>query len=318
MSAACRFCGAEFSNAQAVRAHLKGCAAYQNRPSRQTADAGASRQPSLGEDSLGAPSLGNDRTGGTSAADQAFDPVRLLEQQIAAQRLRLQLREVEEAHKEMDRRAEAAERARQQAEQQEAEAGRNAEREREAARRQAENQGAEQARRQAEDSKRRAERRTIIQNVKNTSMYRWPMSSADRRAQALQDIENALSGLPVDELPEAELIEIADGICSKAHASERQAAQRELQTALHDLGRIGRRSQLMQHGQDFAARELQAVEGLSAFERAQIVQRVANALEDVTGDETKDAIESRVEAILEREGFGWDDDDDDEDDDDET
>jgi hypothetical protein len=216
----------------------------------------------------------------------------------------------------MDRRAEAAERARQQAEQQEAEAKRNAEREREAARRQAENQGAEQARRQTEDAKRRTERRTIIQDVKNTSMHRWPMSGADRRAQALQDIENALSGLPVDELPEAELIQIADGICSKALATERQAAQREFQVALDDLGRIGRRSKLLQHGQDFAAHELQAVEGLSAFDRAQIVQRVANALEDVTGDETKDAIESRVEAILEREGLGWEDDEDDEEGDD--
>ncbi|CAN0510001.1 unnamed protein product, partial [Phaeothamnion confervicola] len=117
-------------------------------------------------------------------------------------------------------------------------------------------------------------------------------------AQALQDIENALSGLPVEELPGAELNQVADGICSKAHQTERQAAQRELQTALHELGRVGRRSKLLQHGQDFAARELQAVEGLSAFDRAQIVQRVANALDDVTGDETRDDIESRVEAIL--------------------
>jgi hypothetical protein len=319
MSAACRFCGAEFSNAQAVRAHLKGCGAYQNRPPRQTPDA-APRQASLGEDSLGALSLGSDRPASGIAPESAFDPVRRLEKEIAAQRLRLQLREVEEAHREMDRRAEATERARQQAEQQEAEAKRDAEREREAARRRAENQSAEQARRQAEDSRRRAERRTIIQDIKNTSMHRWPMSSADRRAQALQDIENALSGLPVDELPEAELIQIADGICSKAQQTERQATQRDFQAALHDLGRVGRRSQLMQHGQDFAARELRGVEGLSAFDQAQIVQRVANALEDVTGDETRDAIESRVEAILEREGLGWEDDEEDEDgdDDDET
>jgi hypothetical protein len=310
MSAACRFCGSEFTNAQAVRAHLKGCAAYQNRPPRQMANTDASRQTSLGEDSLGAPSLGNDRPGGATS-DQAFDPVRRLEQEIAAQRLRLQLREVEEAHKEMDRKAQAAERARQHAEQQEAEARRNAEREREAARRQAENRPAEQARRQAEDSKRHTERRTIIQTIKTTATYRWPMSRADLRAQALQDIENALSGLPVEELPEAELIEIADGICSKAQQTERQAAQRDFQAAMENLGRVARCPRLVQHGQDFAARELQAIEGLSAFDRAQILQRVANALADVTGDENRASIEARVEAILEREGFGWEDDEDD-------
>ena len=164
MSASCRFCGAEFSNAQAVRAHLKGCAAYQNRPPREKADRDAPRQASLGSASLGDPSLGNDRNGAPGGSGQDFDPVRRVEQQIIAERRRLELREVEDAHREMDRRTEAAERARQQAEQQEAEARRNAERDRENARLRAENEKAEQARRQVEDTRRRSERRVIIQN----------------------------------------------------------------------------------------------------------------------------------------------------------
>lgn len=316
MSASCRFCGNEFSNAQAVRAHLKGCAAYLNRPPRQTPAEDVSRQHSLGSDSLGEPSLGSDRNGGSGGSDPAFDPVRRVEQQIAAERRRLELREVEEAHREMDRRAEAAQRARQQAEQQEAQARRDAERAREVARRQAEDEQAEQARKQAEAAGRRTERRMIIQNVKNTALSRWPIRNAALRAQALQDMEHALSGLPVDELPEFELIQITDGICSKALKIEQETAQRELQTALDDITRTGRRSQLERHGRDFADRELQAVEELSAFDRAQIVQRVVNALEDITGDETRAAIESRVETLLEREGFGWEDDDEDEDDND--
>lgn len=315
MSASCRFCGAEFSNAQAVRAHLKGCAPYQSRPARQTPDVGAPRQASLGTDSLGGPSLGNDRNEGADGAGRPFDPVRRLEQQIAAERRRLELREVEELHREMDRRAEAAERARQQSEQQELESRRNSEREREVARRQAEREQAEQAQRQARDAGRRAQCRMIIQKIKTASMHRWQISGADLRAQAFQDIESALSKLPVDELPEAELIEISDGICSKALAVERETAQRKFQTVVDDLSRDGRRSRLEQHGRDFATRELRAVEDLSAFDHARIMRGVADALEDLTGEETRADIEACVEAILEREGLGWDDDDENEDDD---
>ncbi|HWA21530.1 MAG TPA: hypothetical protein VG735_03935 [Caulobacterales bacterium] len=309
MSAICRFCGGEFANAQAVRAHLKGCAVYQDRPARQMADVGASRQGSLGEASLGAPSLGKDRAGGAAASDEAFDPVRRLEQEIAAERLRLQLREVKQAHEEMDRRAEAAAQARRQAEQQQAEAQRNAERERETARRQAEHQKAEQTRRQEAETKRRAERRTIIQNVKAAAMQRRWISSADLRAQALQDVETALSSLAVEELPQAELSQIADGICAKIQESERAAALADMQGQLATLTRSTRRTQLAQHGRNFAERELRAVDGLSSFERARIAGRVADALTDLTGDETNAAVEARVEAVLEREGLGWEDED---------
>ena len=56
--------------------------------------------------------------------EAGFDPVRQLKKRLAAERLRLQLREVEEAHLELDRRAQAKERDRAQAQDQAAEQAR--------------------------------------------------------------------------------------------------------------------------------------------------------------------------------------------------
>src|SRR5258706_4950990 len=105
--ATCRFCQKEYANAQAVRAHLKGCLPYLNRPPRQIPEAPSLGEASVRDDSLGTPNLGNVSRESHDSLNVASDLVRQYGQRIAAERLRLQLRELEEAHAELDRRAEA-------------------------------------------------------------------------------------------------------------------------------------------------------------------------------------------------------------------
>ena len=118
MSATCRFCSQEFANAQAVRAYLKGCLSYRESRQEQAGNkATGARQAPLG---TGKP-LGN-ASRESGMAYEAFDPVKQLEKQVAAGRLRLQLREVEDAHTEMDQRKAEQEQERQRKADQEAEA----------------------------------------------------------------------------------------------------------------------------------------------------------------------------------------------------
>jgi hypothetical protein len=93
MSALCKFCGQQYANAQAVRAHLKGCAAYQARPGKPQG-----QTPRLRQDGPGAQSVGDDDDSAVHAErpdqlERPFDPVRQLRQRLEAERLRLQLRE---------------------------------------------------------------------------------------------------------------------------------------------------------------------------------------------------------------------------------
>ena len=51
MSVPCRFCGKEYANTQAVKAHLKGCAVYRARPGNSPANAGSLREDGGGAES---------------------------------------------------------------------------------------------------------------------------------------------------------------------------------------------------------------------------------------------------------------------------
>src|SRR5713101_5084129 len=99
--AVCRFCQREFVSRQAVRAHLKGCAAYQGTYPRHEPEALVQGRPSL---------VGSAFTQEAEPEGSVFDPVQQLQKRVAAERLRLKLREVEQAHKELDAREAAKER----------------------------------------------------------------------------------------------------------------------------------------------------------------------------------------------------------------
>src|ERR1041385_1920785 len=115
--ALCRFCGQQFGNAQAVKAHLKGCAPYRLRPRQRHGRGNASGNAVPREHYLGEP-LGSAEPREESLWDgpsAEFDEVTALQKRLATAQVRLQLRGVEQAHADLDEQAEsqAAERERQ-------------------------------------------------------------------------------------------------------------------------------------------------------------------------------------------------------------
>lgn len=295
----CRFCGQKFSNGQAVRAHLKGCAQYLARPRGRQLDAVSLGSPSSGIHSLKA------LPDATPDADAPFDPVRQLGQQLAAERLRLQLREVEDAHAELDRRAQSKTREREMEACSRREAETKAQTERAAEARRRDEAERDHARREATALEGRERRRTAIQNVKRQVVdWWWPDVTArtELKSRVLGEIEKGLAPLPVEDLPHAELVLIAEGIRDRlyreAKATE-QVAQRN----------TTRRRDLIAFGKDYLARELREVQGLAVLDKWQIEKRVERELESIGGTETREDIEDQVEAILEDEGVGWDGDD---------
>lgn len=302
MAAICRFCGQEFANGQAVKAHLKGCAAYRDRSPENLLPVG---NPSGKSVPNGTTAYSTGRAAGPTVSSE-FDLVRQLENQVAAGRLRLTMREIDEAQAELDRRVAAKARER----------NREAEKETEASRRTVQEQDAERARakrarwerERQEDARQR--RRDRIQAIKQIVMGEpVPKRSGlpDLSARILRAIENALSDLPVDELPDEELAAIArdarDRIYRKAHVAldEAEAAKREAQ--MHAQQLAARKQRLIESGLAFAKRELAAVEDLGTIERLKIELRIECELQKITGEEAWSAIEDIIAEIFEAEGI---------------
>lgn len=299
MSATCRFCSQKFSNRQAVKAHLKGCSEYRSRPRNRQPEALSLTDHSLGSDSLKAilPEA-------SSEADAPFDPVRQLGQRLAAERLRLQLREVEDAHAELDRKAEAKKREREREAREKAEAAQTAAREQLLAQRQSETAQAEKVRREAAGRERQTRRREAIQNVKRQVVDWWlpdVTARSDLKARAFKEIETGLAPLPVEDLPLREVVFIAEGIRDRLYRETKNVEEQAQRFA-------NRRRELTAHGTAYAARELRAVEDLSIVDVWRIERRVKEDLESIAGTESKDEIEDRIEAIFEDEGIGCEDD----------
>jgi hypothetical protein len=296
MSVTCRFCDRQFANAQAVRAHLKSCEPYQTRTRERSAKAGR-----LGSRASGSGNLGEDESEVTLSSDSLGDSVIQLRQRLATERLRLELRGVEEAHAEIDRRADSAKqqqerRAAELTVQLEAKArGREEERER------IKVANAQRERREAINRARQESRRQKIQKVKEEVTSGWVAAlylSAELKSRVLRDIEIEFARLPIEDLPHGELIAIAEGICDPIYRAARQAQENKMQAA-------ARRQRLVQHGHDYAASVLRAVDDLDVIERWRIERAVENDLEAIGANETTDDIEDRVDGLLESEGIGW-------------
>jgi len=228
-----------------------------------------------------------------------FDPVQQMQQRVAAERLRLKLREIEAAHQEIDAREAARRRAELDAQQGQAESAQAAAREREAERLRIE--AGVRARREAEEAKQRAQahRRTVIQTVKQQVVDEWiGRFSIDPflTVQILQAVEAALSPLSVRELPEAELVRIA------AATRDRLVAEARMHEAARQQ-QIERQRTLVRFGLDYANRELRDVEDLGTLDRLRIEARVKDELQGVTGEESRAEIQAWVDEILEREGL---------------
>ncbi len=295
--AVCRFCGQEFGSRQGVRAHLKACAAYLGR---------APRQALLPEAAGGMPTQSPAGASFDLPAED-FDPVTKMRQQVSAEKLRLTLREIRQAHGELDARENASRRAAAEQQAREAAARAAPEREREAARASAALEA--ESRRRAEEAKERhkAKRRQIIQDTKQAVVERWPASyrlSTELKAQILQAIERALAPLPIEELPQAELVQIAEGVRDRLHG---EALARQNATA----ARTQRQQALQRYGLEYAEQELEAIEDLDLSERWRIESVVTEELKALTGDESRTEVRAWVDEILDEEGIGLEDDEDD-------
>jgi len=297
--ATCNFCGQEFSNRQAVRAHLKACAAYLGTVPRQTALPKANA--TLSDSHHNVESF--------DPPESAFDPVQKIRQNVAAEKLRLQLREIQSAHSEFDAREEAAKRASADQRSRDLKAFQSQERAKEEARAKSH---AETQRRQHAAAQRRAhtmQRREIIQDIKNTVVEQWPVRwqiSAPLHAEMLLAIEAKLLPLSVLELPKAELTQIAEGVRDQI-----LRASLDIQAAAQQ--REANRLQLQNYGKSYAEEELQTIEGLTLDDRWRIEALVNDDLRELTGDEARADVRDRVESIFFEEGLGYDEDDESED-----
>lgn len=306
MAAVCRFCDQEFANTQAVRAHLKGCTAYQSQRHAGRAS---------GTDALGkALPIGSSRASDPEDARQpdgaGFDLVKQLEKQVSAGRLRFTLREIDEANAELDRRAEAKDRERDREAERQAALARSAEDEGRMKRDRNEQARFEQERREAASRR----RRVIIQEVKQQVIGEpvagiWP--SHETKADALREIERALSPLDVADLPREELLTIArtvrDRVYRIAQRDEKEARDAENKARKDAQEQAERKHKLIENGIAYARRELEAVADLSGLERLIIEQRVERELQGIEGDESWSNIVDEVEDILESEGIEDDD-----------
>jgi hypothetical protein len=260
---------------------------------------------SLGNAALGSDSLEASLPEASSRADAPFDPVRQLGQRLAAERLRLQLREVEDAHSELDRRTETKKQERDRLAREQSEAARGAERERIAEQRRAESAGRERAEREAQEQAARQRRREAIQNVKRQVVeFWWPDVTArsDLKSRVVKEIEIGLEPLPVEDIPRGELVLIAEGIRDRLYVAQKASEQ-------HAQSSTTRRNGLITYGTEYAAHELRSVDGLPISDIWRIERQIRSDLESIDGSETRDDIEDRVEAIFEEEGIGWDEDD---------
>jgi len=312
MIATCQFCGREFTGdqaQQAVKAHLKACAAYQAHRKAKPVPKGSASGSML---PLGTGPSGVDRVPGQGEGDGS-DLVKRLESAVTAGRLRLALSEIDEAQADLDMKAETKERERQRRAELEAEGPRRAAEERQSAYARAEQRRQEQARQEAAMRRRRDRVQAIKQAVLHEPFSRR-YGLPDLSAEVYRAIELALSELPVDELPDSELIVAAraarDRIYRKAEAAMDRASAERRAAQERDQQLAERKRRLIQRGVEFAKRELEAVEDLNVFDRYRIQREVERELQDVIGDEAWSDIEDMIGEILDAEGIEFDEGDD--------
>lgn len=314
MSETCRFCKQEYANPQALRAHLKGCVVYRNRPQGESAGIGSPIMPGNSQVPGNFQEPGNSQVPGPPNGTE-FDLVKQLEKQVAAERLRLTLREIEETHAELDRKAVAKERERNREAERQFEARQEAEDEDSGARAQDERERRDRERHEAAAY----QRRRLIQEVKEIVVKESPIEAREGTeigARILREVERALSPLALDELPRDELFVLAraarDKVCRAAEKVQKEKRDAEFQAQQRARELADRKQRLIRQGVEYAKRELESVEGLSALECWRIELLMQRKLQKITGNESWPEIVDGVEEILESEGIEYDDFDDEE------
>jgi hypothetical protein len=148
-------------------------------------------------------------------------------------------------------------------------------------------------------------RREIIQRVKRqaiSKLYLFGSEGQAVEAKIIIAIEREFALLPVNELPEDELLVIALNICDGYVREDRDAQQRKTQQATL-------RRDLIREGRDSLFRQLMSVDDLEFGDKLRIERRVHAELERLSGTESLEDVEDLIDDILASEGIEWDDDD---------
>jgi hypothetical protein len=171
--------------------------------------------------------------------------------------------------------------------------------ERELARLRAQHEAAERERREAAERELKQRRREIVQRVKDGVVEGWSSWGytipPEAKARVLAEIEKELSGLPIEDLPESELMTIAEGIRDRIYqpliqAQDRQRKQEE------------RRAELIKLGVSYASRELQQEPDLDGWTHLEIEQKLKGTLErDIQGTESEGDVKASVDEFLDDE-----------------
>ncbi len=292
--ATCSFCDRRFRNQQAVRAHLRFCDAYRQGsqasvPSKGTVPkAPVARRPFIANRPPRGGALGSGRTRPRiprldRAEAHDFNEHEAADQEWAAPAAERQRRDLQ--HEEITRRWEQA---------------------REAARLRAQHEAEARARREAAEREAREQRRRIIQRVKQRVIreqrplgYTIP---AETEARALDAIERDLSRRPVEDLPESELVTIAEGIRDPIYqpVTRAQDRAREAEEEKQTLAR--RRTELIDFGVAYAGRELSQEHDVDGWTRLTIAQRVKQTLEqEIDGSESEADVRALADEVVDRE-----------------
>jgi len=181
----------------------------------------------------------------------------------------------------------------------------------------------ENRKREAAEAARQRRRREIIQQAKDAvvgyyvSGVRVP---EDVRAQARQEIERALAAMPLEELPEGEVRESAEGVwrrvtrpvvqaAEEAKRREQEAKRREQEAWRRqeeerqaarekERQREAARRTRIERGKAYAEGELRG-ENLEWSDRWDIMREVESALDrQVVGDESQRDLEEIVDGVL--------------------
>ncbi len=313
--ARCGFCHRTFKTKQGVRGHLRSCERYsdakrQGRPPKSRAT--HRQSPTY----IGRPQPKADLSSG-------FDPAAHMKQQVEEQESRLKLRQVQAAHEELDRKE--VERARQIKEQ--AEAVRRREQDEILARRRTETEAQERREKERREGERQRQRRELLQSIKNRVVRNYiqflHVIPKEAEARALKQIEQELMVLPIEDLPERELVELAEGIRDGIYRAalrgqdeerrqeeeaarqrrKREAEQWEQEWRERELEqkRNQKKRELVRHGYQFAAGELDERGIRPSIERYAILEKLEKELNNgLLGEESKSDTEDLVEEILAR------------------
>jgi hypothetical protein len=232
--AICNFCGRRFSNAQAVRAHLKACPAYGRLPK--------ARLPRVGKKprTVGAPDSDPGVRSTWEDVPPPTDP-RPQPSRIVA--------------------------------------------------------------RNGQKANTSGLARWMIQSVKEEVLGsgRWAGHTipSEIKAQALVAIDQELSSLPVEQLPRAELVTIAEGIRDRLYRPAIQAQQRAREEEERRRQQARQRTTLIASGVTHANQALRQRHALDIWTRLDLEQKVKRALEQaIDGSESEADLPALVDKLL--------------------